>query len=125
MGNYLFTEQNGRIIPLEDKIFGINRLAKELEAKIGKKSVTNATLGSLLDDDGKLVVLSSVVEVLKNLDAVDYADYAPIGGTPEFKGNKKGGVWQFRTGLSHRSRRDAGRDRRDQEYNLKLFEIRR
>jgi len=85
MGNYLFTEQNGRVIPLEDKIFGINRLAKELEAKIGKQSVTNATLGSLLDDNGKLVVLSSVVEVLKNLEAVDYADYAPIGGTPEFK----------------------------------------
>ncbi|MCL2437249.1 MAG: aminotransferase class I/II-fold pyridoxal phosphate-dependent enzyme, partial [Clostridiales bacterium] len=85
MGNYLFAEQNGRVIPLEDKIFGINRLAKELEAKIGKESVINATIGSLLDDDGKLVVLSSVVDVLKNLAPVDYADYAPIGGTPEFK----------------------------------------
>ena len=85
MADYLFTEQNGRIIPSEDKIFGISRLAKELEAKIGKDAVINATLGSLFDDDGKLVVLSSVVEVLKNLDPVDYADYAPIGGTPEFK----------------------------------------
>jgi len=85
MGNYLFAEPNGRIIPLEDKTFGINRLAKELEAKIGKKDVINATLGTLADDDGKLVVLSSVVEVLKNLAPADYADYAPIGGTPEFK----------------------------------------
>jgi len=85
MGEYLFTEQNGRVIPTEDKIFGISRLAKEMEAKIGKESVINATLGSLFDDSGKLVVLSSVVEVLKNLDAVDYADYAPIGGTPDFK----------------------------------------
>ena len=85
MGNYLFTEQNGRIIPLEDKIFGISRLAKELEAKIGKEPVINATLGSLYDDKGNLVVLSSVVDVLKNLAPADYADYAPIGGTPEFK----------------------------------------
>ena len=89
MGNYLFAEQNERIIPLEDKIFGINRLAKELESKIGKKAVINATLGSLLDDDGNLVVLSSVVEVLKNLAPVDYADYAPIGGTVEFKKSMK------------------------------------
>ena len=85
MAEYLFTEQNGRNIPTEDKIFGINRLAKELETQIGKKSVVNATLGSLLDDDGKLVVLSSVVEVLKGLNPEDYADYAPIGGTAEFK----------------------------------------
>ena len=85
MAEYLFTEQNGRNIPTEDKIFGINRLAKELEAKIGKKAVINATLGSLFDDDGKLVILSSVVEVLKNLAPEDYSDYAPIGGTAEFK----------------------------------------
>jgi len=85
MGNYLLTEQNGRTIPLEDKIFGINKLAKEMEATAGKEAVTNATVGSLLNDGGKLVVLSSVVDVLKNLEPVDYADYAPIGGTPEFK----------------------------------------
>jgi len=85
MADYLFIEQNGRTIPAEDKIFGISRLAKELEAKIGKGAVINATLGSLFDDDGKLIVLSSVVEVLKNLDPEDYADYAPIGGTAEFK----------------------------------------
>ena len=85
MSNYLFTEQNGRVIPLEDKIFGINRQAKEMEAKVGKEAVTNATVGSLLDDNGKLIVLSSVVDVLKNLEPADYADYAPIGGTPDFK----------------------------------------
>ncbi|MCL1982025.1 MAG: aminotransferase class I/II-fold pyridoxal phosphate-dependent enzyme [Clostridiales bacterium] len=85
MSNFIFAEQNGRAIPFEDKIFGINRKAKELEAKIGKDAVVNATIGSLLDDGGKLIVLSSVVEVLKSLDPVDYADYAPIGGTAEFK----------------------------------------
>jgi len=85
MAEYLIAKQNGRNIPLEDKIFGISRLAKEMIAEKGADAVVNATIGSLLDDDGNLVVLSSVVEVLKNLTPVDYADYAPIGGTPEFR----------------------------------------
>ncbi|HZK87788.1 MAG TPA: aminotransferase class I/II-fold pyridoxal phosphate-dependent enzyme [Anaerovoracaceae bacterium] len=85
MTEYIMAKQNGRNIPLEDKIFGINRLAKEMIAQNGKDAVINATVGSLLDDEGNLVVLSSVVDVLQNLTPVDYADYAPIGGIPEFK----------------------------------------
>lgn len=84
MSNYRMAEANNRIIPLEDKIFGISRKAKEMAAREGADKVVNATIGSLLDDDGKLVVLSSVVEVLKNLTPVDYADYAPIAGTPDY-----------------------------------------
>lgn len=85
MSEFIMAQQNGRNIPLEDKIFGISRLANEMAAEKGKDAVTNATIGALLDDDGKLVVLSSVVEVLRNLTPEDYAEYAPIGGTPEFK----------------------------------------
>lgn len=84
MANYRMAEANSRIIPLEDKIFGINKLAKEMMAKEGTEQVVNSTIGSLLDDEGKLVVLSSVVEVLKSLTPIDYADYAPIAGTPDF-----------------------------------------
>ena len=84
MSNYRMAEANSRIIPLEDKIFGISQKAKEMAAREGADKVVNATIGSLLDDNGKLVVLSSVVEVLKNLTPVDYADYAPIAGTPDF-----------------------------------------
>ncbi|HWQ78193.1 MAG TPA: aminotransferase class I/II-fold pyridoxal phosphate-dependent enzyme [Anaerovoracaceae bacterium] len=84
MSNYKMAEANNRIIPLEDKIFGISQKAKEMAAREGADKVINATIGSLLDDDGNLVVLSSVVEVLKSLTPVDYADYAPIGGTPDF-----------------------------------------
>lgn len=85
MTQFIMAEQNGRNIPLEDKIFGISRLANEMIAEKGKNAVTNATIGALLDDDGKLVVLSSVVDVLRNLTPEDYAQYAPIGGTVEFK----------------------------------------
>ena len=84
MSNYKMAEANNRIIPVEDKIFGISQKAKEMIAKVGPDKVVNATIGSLLDDDGKLVILSSVVEVLKNLTPIDYADYAPIAGTPDF-----------------------------------------
>ncbi|QAT42088.1 pyridoxal phosphate-dependent aminotransferase [Aminipila luticellarii] len=85
MSEFIMAQQNGRNIPLEDKVFGINRLAKEMIAEKGKEAVMNATIGALLSDSKDLVVLSSVVEVLKNLEPADYAEYAPIGGTPEFR----------------------------------------
>lgn len=84
MSKYKMAEANNRVIPVEDKIFGINQKAKEMAAREGADKVVNATIGSLLDDDGNLVILSSVVEVLKNLTPIDYADYAPIAGTPDF-----------------------------------------
>lgn len=85
MSDYLLAKQNGRKIPLEDKIFGISRRAKEMIAQKGADQVINATIGSLLNDEGQLVVLSSVVDVVKELEPVDFADYAPIGGIPQFR----------------------------------------
>ena len=85
MGAYIFAEENGRTIPLEDKIFGISRLAKERIKTDGRDAVIDGTIGSLLDDSGKLAILSSVMEVLRDLAPEEYADYAPIGGTPDFR----------------------------------------
>ena len=85
MSDYILAKQNGRMIPLEDKIFGISSRAKAMIAEKGADKVINATIGSLLDDEGKLVVLSSVVDTMKTLNPVDFADYAPIGGTPQFR----------------------------------------
>ncbi|MFR7984271.1 MAG: pyridoxal phosphate-dependent aminotransferase [Clostridia bacterium] len=85
MSDYILAKQNGRTIPLEDKIFGISSRAKAMIAEKGADKVINATIGSLLDDEGKLVVLSSVVDTMKTLNPVDFADYAPIGGTPQFR----------------------------------------
>ena len=96
MSSYKMAEANSRVIPVEDKIFGISQKAKEMAAREGADKVINATIGSLLDDDGKLVILSSVVEVLKNLTPIDYADYAPIAGTPDFiKAIKKAAFGSF------------------------------
>ncbi|MDD3349627.1 MAG: aminotransferase class I/II-fold pyridoxal phosphate-dependent enzyme [Eubacteriales bacterium] len=84
MSKFIMAQENARIISGEDKIFGINKKAQEMIASVGRDKVANATIGSLLDDSGNLVVLSSVVEVLKGLQPVDYAEYAPITGVPSF-----------------------------------------
>lgn len=85
MAEYILARSNGRHIPHEDKIFGISSRAKAMIAEKGADKVINATIGSLLDDEGNLVVLLSVDDVFKHLDPKDYADYAPIGGIATFK----------------------------------------
>ncbi|MDO4544694.1 MAG: aminotransferase class I/II-fold pyridoxal phosphate-dependent enzyme [Bacillota bacterium] len=85
MAEYILARGNGRHIPQEDKIFGISNRAKAMIKEKGADKVINATIGSLLDDEGNLVVLSSVDEVFKHLSPRDYADYAPIGGIATFR----------------------------------------
>lgn len=85
MSEYILARGNGRHIPQEDKIFGISSRAKAMIAEKGADKVINATIGSLLDDEGNLVVLSSVDKVFKHLSPKDYADYAPIGGIQPFR----------------------------------------
>ena len=89
MAEMIFASQNGRNIPREDKIFGISNRAKARAGREGKDKVVNATIGALLNDDGKLIVLSSVDEVFRSLTPQDYAEYAPIGGTACFKESEK------------------------------------
>ena len=85
MEEMIFASEQGRVIPKEDKIFGINNRAKAMIAEEGKEKVVNATIGALLDDDGELIVLSSVNDVFRNLSPKEFAEYAPISGTAEFK----------------------------------------
>jgi len=80
-----FAQENNRTIPVADKVFALSGRAKAAIAKYGKDEVVDATLGALLDDNGDLVVLSSVVEAIHALKPEDYAAYAPISGTPDFK----------------------------------------
>lgn len=76
---------NGREIPKEDKVFASVRRAGEAIQKKGAAAVFNATAGTLMDDDGRLVVLDSVAETISSLSPADFAEYAPIAGTPEFR----------------------------------------
>lgn len=81
---YLFAEGNGRVITGKDKIFGVSTLAKEAVARVGRENVVNATIGALIDDQGELIVLSSMVNVLKSMKPAEFAEYAPIAGIPEY-----------------------------------------
>lgn len=77
---------NGRTtIGKPDKLFGVSAAAKSRIAEIGKENVINSTIGVLLDDDGKLVVLSSVTDAINSLKPEEFAAYAPIAGIPEYK----------------------------------------
>lgn len=85
MAEFFMAAQHGRNIPKEDKIFGISRRAGEMIAERGKDAVVNATIGALLDDNGDLMVLSSVDDAFRALTPVEYASYAPISGIPAYK----------------------------------------
>ncbi len=85
MEAYQFAAQQGRQIPKEDKAFGVSNRAKAMIARQGAESVVDATLGVLLDDDGKIVVLSPVRDVIRTLQPSDFAAYAPIAGIPAFR----------------------------------------
>ncbi|HAT82774.1 aromatic-amino-acid transaminase [Eubacterium pyruvativorans] len=85
MAEYILASQNGRTIPTEDAIFGVNTRASQCIREYGKENVIDATIGKLLDDQGSLLVLASVDEVYRSLKPEEYANYAPIAGTPGFR----------------------------------------
>ncbi len=65
-----------------DVIFTLNSAAQKRAA--AGESVINATVGALLDDNGKLVVLSSIMEQYALLTPMEIAPYAPIAGDPAY-----------------------------------------
>lgn len=67
-----------------DVIFAASGKAKEDIAKYGKDKVTNATIGSILDEEENIVCLPTVAKVYRSLDMSDIVSYAPISGLPKF-----------------------------------------
>lgn len=68
--------------PGDDPIFALNTEARA--RLLAGEPVINATVGALLDDAGKLAVLPSVVQALREVPAEVGAGYAPIAGPTEF-----------------------------------------
>jgi len=77
--NHLIPSQLGR---QDDPIFALNREAMRQRER--GDAVINATLGALLDDEGKLAILPTAVRVVHQVKPVDWATYAPIAGNPDF-----------------------------------------
>ena len=68
--------------PSDDPIFALNAEARA-RAKAGE-SIVNATVGAMMDDEGRLAVLPSVAQALREVPAEVGAAYAPISGSPAF-----------------------------------------
>jgi aromatic-amino-acid transaminase len=68
--------------PSDDPIFALNAEARA-RAKAGE-AIVNATVGAMMDDEGRLAVLPSVVQALREVPAEVGAAYAPISGSPAF-----------------------------------------
>ena len=83
MIDFILSKQNGRAISGIDRIFGIN--AKANEAKARGEDVLNATVGALLDEDGRLAILSSVHSAAQAIQKEEQFKYAPIGGIYRYK----------------------------------------
>lgn len=69
--------------PGDDLIFALNSEARG-RAQAGE-SIVNATLGAMMDDEGRLAVLPSVVQALREVPPEVGAAYAPISGSPAFQ----------------------------------------
>ena len=68
--------------PSDDPIFALNREATQRKAQ--GDTVINATVGALLEDDGQLAVLPTVMDAVRAVEPRKAAAYAPIAGVPEY-----------------------------------------
>ncbi len=71
--------------PVEpDRIFGASKAAQDAAKIYGFDNVTNSTIGAMMDDDGNLIFLQSVMDHIRGLSDAELAAYAPIAGLPEY-----------------------------------------
>lgn len=70
---------------LSDAIFEANAACKEAVKEFGAEKVTNATIGTVLDDAGKLSVLPTVEKVWREMEMINFTSYAPISGTADYR----------------------------------------
>jgi aromatic-amino-acid transaminase len=68
--------------PADDPIFALNKEATA--RRDAGESIVNATVGALLDDDGKLAILPTAARAVHEVPETEWATYAPIAGTPAF-----------------------------------------
>jgi len=77
---HLIPSHQGR--PADDPIFALN---KEATARRQRgEPIVNATVGALLDDEGKLAILPTAARAVHEVPPVEWATYAPLAGTPDF-----------------------------------------
>lgn len=68
----------------KDIIFNLSERAQRAEKNLGRDNVINATIGSLMDDNGRLIAMESVFNEYKSLPNSDIAAYASLEGQPDY-----------------------------------------
>lgn len=68
--------------PADDPIFALNAEATARREK--GEAVINATVGALLNDDGKLAVLPAAIDAMREVETARAAGYAPLAGPAPF-----------------------------------------
>lgn len=71
-----FIRENADVTPIVDTVFTVVRQAAEAKQKFGEDAVVDATIGSLYDEDGKLVAMKTVFENYDRIDDRRKAKYA-------------------------------------------------
>ena len=69
---------------LKDAIFDANQACNEAIKIHGADAVTNATIGVVLDETGKLATIPTVEKVFRAMDFSELVAYAPISGLPAY-----------------------------------------
>ena len=69
---------------LKDAIFGASAACREAVEKYGADRVTNATIGVMMDEEGKLACLPTMERVYRSMDMTELIAYAPISGLPDY-----------------------------------------
>ncbi|MDU4961326.1 MAG: aminotransferase class I/II-fold pyridoxal phosphate-dependent enzyme [Sporomusaceae bacterium] len=82
MSSRLATHARGKVFV--DEVFDAVAAAGRAVAAVGKGEVINATIGSLCDEQEKLVLLPAVESVFRSLGSDDIAGYASVRGFPDY-----------------------------------------
>ena len=82
MSSRLATHAQGKVFV--DEVFDAVAAVGRATAQHGKENVINATIGSLCDEQEKLVLLPTVERVFRDLGSDDIAGYASVRGFPEY-----------------------------------------
>ena len=81
-----FTRKTASLKPIEDTVFTVVRAAKQDAAEHGPEHVVDGTIGSLCDEEGKLVAYQSVFRHYDEIDDRVKASYAAsFTGNPGFR----------------------------------------
>ena len=81
-----FVKKSANKTPIVDTVFAIVAKAKEAKAKYGSENVVDATIGSLYNEEGKIVAFDSVFNTFDAIPNANKAAYAAsFTGNPDYR----------------------------------------